>query len=840
MHITRIPRTMAVICTCAAAFYFRGAEAARLPETMYFSEDGSRLVQGSKESADFYDETVLRTINLTFSQADWWQQLTNNYVSEVEIPADLAMDGVTCPGVGVRFKGQTSYQQTGTSKKKSFNISLDFTDSTRTLMGYKTLNLNNCYSDASFVREVLYFNICRKYIPCPKANFVKLVINGENWGIYANVQQLNSDFIKEWFDDDEGARWKAPMTAGGTQPGGQPAAKVSDEAAGPQPPGGQPGGQTGGQTGGGIQIFSNITATALTWLGTNVTTYQNAYELKSSKVDDPWAKLISVCNVLNNTTPANLADSLKTVLAVDRCLWFIAMENLFTDEDSYLTKGADYQLYYEGGTGLLHPLQFDGNETFKTNDTNLSPVYGETLAIRPLISRLLAVPELRQRYLAHVRTIMNESLDWTVLEKKVTAYQALIGEEVAADTKKLSTNAQYASSAADLKNMVTARKTYLSGFAEVTRTAPAITSVAREMTVARDIAGMAVRVTAKVTCTPGVGNVYLWYAGGIIGPFDRTAMLDDGAHGDGLAGDGVYGGEIPARKVGATIRFYIEARASDSYATAAFSPAGAEHDVYVCTVSAPVAASSSVVINEVMASNTATIQDPQGEYEDWIELKNIGTSEIDLSGMYVSDDPEKLRKWAIPSGTSLEPGGYLIIWADSDNDSTNTGLHASFKLSAGGESIFLVDSDARGNAILDSLSFAALEKDVSFGRYPDGTGPRGILSKPTPGRQNTVATGVGDADAPSSFRLDANYPNPFNGSTVIGFSVPERAETELSIYSVTGQKIVTLTGGMREAGDYRVFWDGRDGTGRQVASGVYLYRLRSGKQLAMRRLMLLR
>jgi len=147
-----------------------------------------------------------------------------------------------------------------------------------------------------------------------------------------------------------------------------------------------------------------------------MTAYQNAYELKSSKVDDPWANLVTICNVLNNTTLANLADSLKTVLAVDRCLWFVAMENLFTDEDSYLTKGADYQLYYEPGTDWLHPLQFD----VKANDTSLSPVYGETLAIRPLISRLLAVPELRQRYLAHVRAIMNESLDWTVLEKKVT------------------------------------------------------------------------------------------------------------------------------------------------------------------------------------------------------------------------------------------------------------------------------------------------------------------------------------------------------------------------------------------------------------------------------------
>ncbi len=487
---------------------------------MYYSEDGSRLVQGGRESADFYDETILRTINLAFNQTDWWQQLTNNYVTEVEIPADLTMDGVTYPNVGVRFKGQTSYQQTGTSRKKSFNVSLDFMDSTQTLMGYKTLNLNNCFSDPSFVREVLYYNICRKYIPCPKANFVKLTVNGENYGIYANVQQLNSDFIDEWFAGDNGARWKAPMVAGGSPAARRrektrirrraPSQGVSPEVS-PEVRQAE------------ASRFSPYVRYGFNMAGKQCDCISECLSTEIVQVADPWANLMKVCNVLNNTTLSHLADSLKTILAVDRCLWFIAMENIFTDEDSYLTKGADYHLYYEGETGWLHPLQYDGNETFKSNDVNLSPVYGETLTIRPLISRLLAVPELRQRYLAHVRSIVAESLDWTALEKKVTAYQTLIGADVLADTGKLTTNDQYTASANDLKTFVTNRRTYLSGFAEVNRMAPEITSVAGEMTTDQDTAGTGVRVAAKIGGTAGVGVVYLHYAGGITGPFDRTA-----------------------------------------------------------------------------------------------------------------------------------------------------------------------------------------------------------------------------------------------------------------------------------------------------------------------------
>lgn len=75
----------------------------------------------------------------------------------------------------------------------------------------------------------------------------------------------------------------------------------------------------------------------------------------------------------------------------------------------------------------------------------------------------------------------------------------------------------------------------------------------------------------------------------------------------------------------------------------------------------------------------ATIADPQGEYEDWVELLNTTSQAIDLSGMYLSDDPSDLKKWQFPPGTPIDAGGYLLVWADEDT--TDAGLHADFTLS---------------------------------------------------------------------------------------------------------------------------------------------------------------
>ena len=125
-----------------------------------------------------------------------------------------------------------------------------------------------------------------------------------------------------------------------------------------------------------------------------------------------------------------------------------------------------------------------------------------------------------------------------------------------------------------------------------------------------------------------------------------------------------------------------------------------------------------------MASNTKTFADPQGGFDDWIELYNAGDTARDLGGMYLTDDPAVPRKWRIPTGlpglrggTAIGPRGYLIIWADGDT--TDAGLHASFRLSAGGDDVYLYAAD--GVTLIDSLAFGPQTADVSYGRYPDGS-----------------------------------------------------------------------------------------------------------------------
>jgi len=140
-----------------------------------------------------------------------------------------------------------------------------------------------------------------------------------------------------------------------------------------------------------------------------------------------------------------------------------------------------------------------------------------------------------------------------------------------------------------------------------------------------------------------------------------------------------------------------------------------------------------VVINEIMVSNTKSLADPQGEYDDWIELFNISDKEVDLSGMYLSDKLDNPRGWAFPENTVISPGGYLIVWADADKN--QPGLHASFKLSANGEALILTDSDIRGNGVLDLIEFNEQKQDVAIGRFPNGTGEFRQLNM-TPGKKN--------------------------------------------------------------------------------------------------------
>jgi hypothetical protein len=139
-----------------------------------------------------------------------------------------------------------------------------------------------------------------------------------------------------------------------------------------------------------------------------------------------------------------------------------------------------------------------------------------------------------------------------------------------------------------------------------------------------------------------------------------------------------------------------------------------------------------VVINEVFASGSSATTDP-----DWAELENLSAATVNLSGYQVRD--KKLSDlYALPAGTMIEAGGYLVIYCDDQagaaDGGTLEGVHTPWKLSASkGDELHLLDP---AGVEVDATTFGVdLPSDKSWGRLPDGTGAF-IRTTPTQGRSN--------------------------------------------------------------------------------------------------------
>jgi len=379
------------------------------------AEPGIRLKPSDVRSypaAPLYDKATLRTMFLTFENRDWADELAAFYRTDVDVPASVTVDGKTYPDVGVHFRGNSSYRSVPQALKHSLNLSFDFAHPHQEIGGYRTLNLLNSNNDATFVRTMLYSEIARHYLPIAQTNYMRVVINGESWGIYINAQQFNKDFLREWFNESKGARWKVP---------------------------GSPRGRGG-----------------LEYLGDDVAAYKGIYEIKTN--DDPgsWKAFINLCKVLNTTPADKLEAALDPFLDIDSTLRFLALDVAFVNSDGYWTRASDFNIYRDP-RGKFHILPHDFNEGFggeaggpafgggMMGTPELDPLIGLDDARKPLRSKLLAVPALRQRYLVYVHDIAEKWLDWRVLQPLVRQWQALIEPDVTVDTRKIySTEAFYA------------------------------------------------------------------------------------------------------------------------------------------------------------------------------------------------------------------------------------------------------------------------------------------------------------------------------------------------------------------------------------------------------------
>ncbi len=684
------------------------------------AEPGPRVAPSDVESypdASLYDPTVLRTLFLEFENKDWEAELAAFKGSDVDVPATLTVDGKTYPNVGVHFRGMSSYMMVPAGFKRSLNLSLDYVDPEQRLYGYKTLNLLNCAGDSSLLSAVLYSHIARRYTAAPKANLVKVVINGESWGIYTNVQQFNKEFLGENYTSDAGARWKVI---------------------------GSPGADGG-----------------LRYLGENIEDYRRRFEIKTKDTEESWRDLINLCRVLNETPTDQLEQAITPILDIDSTLWFLALDVTLVNSDGYWTRASDYYLFHEAG-GKFHIAPHDMNEAFHGRGgpggpagpggfgppggpggprefmgkfgppggpgmpgfpgdfgppggpdmfggfpgdfgpadgggfppnfappgdmdrrdfgrrsrrggpgrggpgggpgfghggTELDPLVALDDPGKPLRSKLLQVPRFREKYLQCVRTIAEQSLDWKNLGPVVAGYRNLIEKEVEADTKKLSTLDAFLQATADSLGE-DGRGTGLRGFAEKRR----------------EFLLKHVEIAAL--------------------PREIASALPE-----------------PKKEV--SVPKEIVAPKSAIPTETSKSP---------------------VVINEFLAARSKPLPGAGAGDDDWIELFNPSDGEVDLSGMWLSDSGQDVRKWRFPAGTAILPKGRLLVWAD-DGNGTTAGLHAGFKLSKKGEELILTALEDGVERLVDQVRFEKQTDDVSYGRYPDGAEDWQPLV-PTPGQGN--------------------------------------------------------------------------------------------------------
>ncbi len=694
---------------------------------------------------NFYDRSTVQTIEIFFGFTNWDSQLDAATVADTYIIADsVRINGVVFDSVGVKYKGNSSYNPN--NNKNPLHIELDHVIGSQDYQGYTDIKLQNGYSDPSMIREVLSYAILEQYMDCPQANFANVYINGTLRGMYSNAESINKKFNGEHFYVGNDTYFKC-NPIGGAGPG-------------------------------------STSSPDLKYINMDSSSYFNGYELKSTY---GWNRLVDLINTLNNDFV-----NIESKLDVDRALWMLAFNNVLVNLDSY--NGAFRQNYHLTWdlNNRFAPTIWDLNMSFggfpggtgsgPFTASSLDPMSNSTSANHPLIVKMLSNPLYKRMYLAHIRTIVQENFANQNYLSTANTLRTTIDASVQADPYKFYSYTQFQNSLTSniagggppgstipgLQNLMDARATYFSTNSNYVLISPIITSHS-----ASNIAptfGESIYLTA--TCSNET-TVYLGYRTNHQLKFNRVQMFDDGVHGDGAAGDHVYGYQVTIN--GAEFQYYIYAENSNA---GIFSPQRAEHEYHFLTVSIPFCSSGDVLINEIVASNSSSAYDLNAEADDWVELYNTTATPIDLSGMYLSDEPVNLMKWAFPLGTSIPANGYLMVWCD--NDTEQAGLHTNFKLSSLGENLTF----SNGAMIHDQVAFGVQSTDIAYARCPDG-GVSFNSVTPTPLASNNCLAGIQEAVENLNVVI---YPNPaINDLTVLS---EENENFELTITDVQGRIIL--------------------------------------------------
>ena len=675
----------------------------------------------------FYSPAAIREIRITFPTHAWRHILDSLFQAtgdEGKLVGDVIIDGHLCRAAGIRYKGYSSYN--ADEIKNPFNIDLNHTVPGQSHMGYQKIKLSNVIHDPSFIREVLSYEIARKYMPASGAGYVNLYINDTLIGLYTNVEAVDDRFVSRWWPSGGQAFVK-----------GEPATLV------------YPFGENANLG------FSH---------GPDSAGYMPYYKMES---ENGWSRLLDLIQRLDSG-----AAIAEPVLDIDRTLWMHAFNEVVLNLDSYIGYAQNYYLCLDGH-GRFSPVIWDLNMSFgsfRESDGSknflgitipklkkLDPLALMDFAVspRPLMTRLFESDTLRKMYLAHMRTILDENIRNGWYLERGTELMDGIDAAVLADTNRFYPYSDFRKNLTvtvggsggmkeypGLQDLMEAHIAWLDGLAGFS--GQPVFGPATHTPESPD-RGEICTITARVEYA---SEVMIGFRHATDGIFRKVTMYDDGVHGDSLAGDGVWGAAVTLE--GPVLQYYLYAQ-NDSAGT--FSPARAEFEYH--TIQATIRPGD-VVLNEVLFDTPA---------HSWIELCNNTSEPLKTAGMRVVSSRNGGSAIDVPD-TPIPARGFLLL-----ND-----IHALFPGTEDGNRMILLN--ARGDAT-DSLSYGVPVSGRSNGRYPNGYGTvTGMM--PTPSACNVYG------NTPASGVL--LYPNPA-GDEVRVETMACSGPAEITVFDLAGRTV---------------------------------------------------
>ncbi|MCB0585915.1 MAG: CotH kinase family protein, partial [Phaeodactylibacter sp.] len=514
---------------------------------------------GQEENSGLFEVGKVKELRLFFKEKNWEQVLDSlkQSGSEDRLVGDASFEGEVYKGVGVRYKGNSSFfavSKSGSSKLP-FNIDFNHTIKDQKLPGgVDKIKLSNIFRDPSFLREVLSYEIARRYMPASRANFVQLFVNDVYLGLYNSTESVEDEFLEHYFKDDDGILFKCDPVWGYKE---QPDCPEGDKA-------------------------------SLQYLGPDSICYQGLYEVKS---DFGWQKLIELTKVLNEQP-----EKLDSIFNIDQALWMLAFNIVLVNLDSYTGRFCHNYYLYRDKEGVFHPIVWDMNLSFGgfrydgskgsplTNEEmqTLSPFvhYKEKNEKRPLITNLLADGLYRKMYVAHIRTILNDYFIDSTYLRRAEEIQEMIAPFVENDSNKLydyeafrknlhETAKADKASIIGIEELMGPRTEYLKNHPLISKEPPAINEVKH---LDYD------EIVAVNATLEGAESAWLFYRYGKLGPWKKLEMFDDSGHDDQMAEDGIWGATIEKDKEREEpIQYFVVA---ENKYTAALSPERASFEVY--------------------------------------------------------------------------------------------------------------------------------------------------------------------------------------------------------------------------------------------------------------------